>query len=156
MTNKKRRQRGSRTRGGGSGKNRRGAGHRGGRGRAGRTKHEFHNYEPIGKHGFKRPESAQATIREIDLQTIDENVGLWVAEGDAEETDDGYRVDVRDIVEDGHAVDAVKVLGTGRVHNAISVIADAFSAGAIERLEAAGGAAVRSERSRDEPEDTER
>ena len=36
MTDKKRRQRGSRTHGGGSQKNRRGAGNRGGRGRAGR------------------------------------------------------------------------------------------------------------------------
>ncbi|AGB39186.1 uL15m family ribosomal protein [Natronococcus occultus] len=146
MTSKKRRQRGSRTHSGGSHKNRRGAGHRGGRGRAGRSKHEFHNYEPKGKHGFNRPDELQADVAEIDVQKLDEDAVLYAAEGDAEETDEGYRLDARDIVEDGHEVDVVKVLGSGQVRNSLEVTADAFSAAAEEKLEDAGGDAVLSER----------
>lgn len=146
MTSKKQRQRGSRTRGAGSGKNRRGAGHRGGRGNAGRDKHEIHGQEPLGKHGFKRPESVQASVREIDVQTIDEDVVLYVEQGVAEETEWGFRVDVRDVVDDGYDVDVVKVLGTGDVRHQLEVTADAFTTGARELIEAAGGDAVVSER----------
>ncbi|PSP79821.1 50S ribosomal protein L15 [Halobacteriales archaeon QS_4_69_225] len=146
MTDKKRRQRGSRTHGGGSHKNRRGAGHRGGRGRAGRDKHEFHNYEPLGKSGFDRPQKVQRDVETINLRTLDEDAVVLAAEGVAEETDDGYRVDARDVVEDGFEVDVVKVLDGGRVHSELEVVADDFSTDAAETLEAAGGAAVLSER----------
>ncbi|WP_247729055.1 uL15m family ribosomal protein [Halovivax limisalsi] len=161
MTSKKRRQRGSRTHGGGTHKNRRGAGNRGGRGRAGRSKHEFHNYEPKHKHGFKRPQDAQPTVAEVDVRELDEDVPLLVDDGLAEETEDGYAIDARDVVEDGHEVDVVKVLGSGQVYEALEVTADAFSDGASEKLEAAGGAAVLSERGEelaaepDEDEETE-
>lgn len=149
MTSKKRRQRGSRTHSGGSHKNRRGAGHRGGRGRAGRSKHEFHNYEPKGKHGFKRPQDIRENVAEIDVQKLDEDAILYVAEDEAEETDDGYRLDARDIVEDGHEVDVVKVLGSGQVRNSLEITADAFSDSAREKIEAAGGEAVVSERAQE-------
>ncbi|ELY97519.1 50S ribosomal protein L15P [Natrialba chahannaoensis JCM 10990] len=152
MTSKKRRQRGSRTHSGGSHKNRRGAGHRGGRGRAGRSKHEFHNYEPKGKHGFKRPQGIRENVAEIDIQKLDEDAILYVAEDEAEETDDGYRLDARDIVEDGHEVDVVKVLGSGQVRNALEVTADAFSDAAREKIEAADGEAVLSERAQEAAE----
>ena len=146
MTDKKRRQRGSRTHGGGSHKNRRGAGHRGGRGRAGRAKHEFHNYEPLGKHGFTRPEKVQDTVLEVDVQKLDEDAALLAADGVAEETDGGYAVDARDVVEDGWDADAVKVLGNGQVRNHLEITADAFSASAVELIEEAGGDAVLSDR----------
>jgi large subunit ribosomal protein L15 len=146
MTNKKKRQRGSRTHGGGTHKNRRGAGHRGGRGRAGRSKHEFHNYEPIGKHGFKRPESAKDEVVEVTVRELDENAARYVAEGRAEETDGGYRIDARDVVEDGYEADVVKVLGGGQVRNELAVVADAFTAGAVEKLESGGGSVSLSER----------
>ncbi|ELZ21852.1 MULTISPECIES: uL15m family ribosomal protein [Natrinema] len=146
MTSKKRRQRGSRTHSGGSHKNRRGAGHRGGRGRAGRSKHEFHNYEPKGKHGFQRPQDIREEVLEIDVQKLDEDAILYVADDLAEETGDGYELDARDIVEDGHEADVVKVLGSGQVRNQLTVTADAFSDAAEEKLEAAGGEAVLSER----------
>ncbi|MFC4438003.1 MULTISPECIES: uL15m family ribosomal protein [Natrialbaceae] len=161
MTSKKRRQRGSRTHSGGSHKNRRGAGHRGGRGRAGRSKHEFHNYEPKGKHGFKRPQDIRETVAEIDVQKLDEDAILYVADDLAEETDDGYALDARDIVEDGHEADVVKVLGSGQVRNSLEVTADAFSEAAREKIEAADGEAVVSERAQeaedeaDEPEQDE-
>lgn len=156
MTSKKRRQRGSRTHGGGTHKNRRGAGHRGGRGAAGRSKHEFHNYGPLGKHGFKRPEKAQDTVLTIDVQELDEDVSLFVADGLAEETDDGYALDARDLVEDGHEADAVKVLGGGQVRNSLEITADAFSAAAVELIEESGGETVVTERGQvDEEEGTE-
>ncbi len=146
MTNKKKRQRGSRTHGGGSHKNRRGAGHRGGRGAAGRDKHEHHNHPPLGKSGFKRPEKAKKDVVTVDVQTLDENAALYAAEGLAEDTDDGYRLDVRDVAEDGHDVDAVKVLGSGQARTALTVVADAFSDGAREKLEDAGGRAELTDR----------
>jgi len=146
MTSKKRRQRGSRTHGGGTHKNRRGAGNRGGRGKAGRDKHEFHNYGPLGKHGFKRPEKAQEEVLEISVRKLDEDVLLYLAEGVAEETDDGYRIDARDVVEDGHEADVVKVLGGGQVRGELTVVADDFSESAREKIEAAGGTAKLTDR----------
>jgi large subunit ribosomal protein L15 len=146
MTSKKRRQRGSRTHGGGSHKKRRGAGHRGGRGRAGRDKHEQYLYPPLGKSGFKRPQKVQEQIETINVRELDEDAVILAADGVAEETDDGYEVDVRDVVEDGHSCDAVKVLAGGQVHESLTVHADAFSDGAREALEAAGGEAVLTER----------
>ena len=127
MTSKKRRQRGSRTHGGGTHKNRRGAGHRGGRGNAGRDKHEFHNHDPLGKSGFTRPEKAQEEVLAVDVRELDEDAALLAAEGVAEETDGGYRIDVRDVLDDGDDADVVKVLGGGQVRNELALVADDFS-----------------------------
>ena len=152
MTSKKRRQRGSRTHGGGSHKKRRGAGHRGGRGRAGRDKHEKLLYPPRGKHGFKRPQKTDEVVKTVNVRELDEDAVVLAAEGIAEETDDGYRVDARDIVEDGHEADAVKVLGAGRVHNTLEVVADEFSETARELIEDAGGSATLTERGEERAE----
>jgi large subunit ribosomal protein L15 len=139
MTSKKKRQRGSRTHGGGTHKNRRGAGHRGGRGAAGRDKHEFHNHEPLGKSGFTRPEKATETVETIDVRELDEDAPLLAADDLAEEDNGTYRIDVREVVDTSEDVDAVKVLGAGQVRNELELVADGFSAGAIEKVEAAGG-----------------
>jgi large subunit ribosomal protein L15 len=154
MTDKKKRQRGSRTHSGGSQKNRRGAGHRGGRGNAGREKHEFHGYEPLGKHGFKRPQEVQDDVAEVSVQELDEDAAVLAAEGVAEESGDGYTVDARDVAEDGWEADVVKLLGDGQVRRELTVTADAFTAGAVERIESAGGEAVLSERA-EEAEESE-
>ena len=146
MTSKKRRQRGSRTHGGGTHKNRRGAGHRGGRGNAGRDKHEFHNHEPLGKSGFKRPQKTRRDVETVNLRELDEDIAILVDDGVAETSDDGYAVDARDLVDDGHEADVVKILGAGQVYNELEVVADAFSESATEAIEAAGGEAVLSER----------
>lgn len=142
MTDKKRRQRGSRTHGGGSGKNRRGAGHRGGRGNAGRSKHEMHGQEPLGKHGFTRPQAVLDTVATVNVAQLDQDVPILLEAGLASETGDGIEIDAREALDVGDDVDRVKVLGGGQVHHALTVIADDFSAGARERLEAAGGGAV--------------
>ncbi|QSG12377.1 Ribosomal protein L15 [Halapricum desulfuricans] len=146
MTSKKKRQRGSRTHGGGSHKNRRGAGHRGGRGAAGRDKHEFHNHEPLGKSGFTRPEKSKETVETIDVRELDEDAPLLAADGLAEETDGGYRIDVREIVDTTADTDVVKVLGAGQVRNELELVADDFSETAREKVEAAGGSAELTER----------
>lgn len=145
MTSKKRRQRGSRTHGGGTHKNRRGAGHRGGRGNAGRSKHEFHNYGPLGKHGFKRPPKVQENVETIDLRTLDEDIALYAADGVAEETDDGYAIDAREVVDASNDVDVVKVLGGGQLHTSLEVTADAFSESAVEQIESEDGSAILTE-----------
>jgi len=139
MTSKKRRQRGSRTHGGGSHKNNRGAGHRGGRGAAGRDKHEFHNHEPLGKSGFKRPQQVQESVATVDVRELDENAPLLAADGVAEEAGDGYIIDAREVVDDADEADVVKVLGAGQVRNELTLVADDFSAGAVEKVETAGG-----------------
>jgi large subunit ribosomal protein L15 len=146
MTSKKRRQRGSRTHGGGSHKKRRGAGHRGGRGRAGRDKHEKALYPPRGKHGFKRPQKTDVEVKTVNVRELDEDAIVLAERGLAEEDGDGYAIDARDVVEDGHEADVVKVLGAGQVHGVLTVTADAFSDDAEAALEAAGGEAVLSER----------
>ena len=155
MTSKKRRQRGTRTHGGGTQKNRRGAGHRGGRGNAGREKHEFHKYDPLGKHGFTRPDAVQDDVVEVSVQKLDEDAVVLVADDLAEETGDGYEIDARDVVEDGWEADAVKVLGNGQVRNALTVTADAFTADAVALIEEAGGEAVLSERAEEADAESE-
>lgn len=142
MTDKKRRQRGSRTHSGGSGKNRRGAGHRGGRGNAGRSKHEIHGQEPLGKHGFTRPDAVVDEVATVNVGQLDEDVAELAERDLAEATDDGYEIDAREALDTGADVDRVKVLGGGQVHHALTVAADAFSDSAVEKLEAAGGAAI--------------
>ena len=146
MTDKKRRQRGSRTHGGGTHKNRRGAGHRGGRGAAGRDKHEFHNHPPLGKHGFSRPDAATDNVVEVHARELDEEAPLLAAQGLAETEDDAYHVDARDVAEDGHDADVGKILGGGRVEGELHVTADAFTASAREMIESAGGSVALTER----------
>ena len=142
----KKRGRGSRTHGGGSQKKRRGAGNRGGRGDAGRKKHESREHPPLGKHGFKRPQKVVEETETVNVGDLDRGIRGLVEDGVAEESGDGYTVDARDVVEDGHEVDLVKVLGAGQVYNELEIVADAFSADAEEALEAAGGEAVLSDR----------
>ncbi|MFB6195869.1 MAG: uL15m family ribosomal protein, partial [Haloplanus sp.] len=113
---------------------------------AGRDKHEFHNYEPLGKHGFTRPDAVTDEVREVTVQELDENAPLYAADGLAEETTDGYRIDARDVVDDGYDADVVKVLGDGQVRHELAVVADAFTANAVEKIESAGGDAALSDR----------
>lgn len=155
MTSKKKRQRGSRTHGGGSHKNRRGAGHRGGRGNAGSRKHEMHNHGSWAKHGFERPDDVQDDVAEVGLRELDEDAPLLAAEGVAEEDGGGYHIDARAVAEDGHEVDVVKVLGSGQVRNELHLVADAFSGGAVEKVEAAGGSVELTEAGQARAEETD-
>jgi large subunit ribosomal protein L15 len=131
----KKRGRGSRTHGGGTQKNRRGAGNRGGRGDAGRKKHEAKGHPELGKTGFKRPQKVLEDIEVSNVGDIDREIESLVESGVAEETDDGYVVDAS-------ALGIDKVLGSGQVRNPLTVHAEDFSDSAVEKLEEAGGEAV--------------
>ncbi|MFP4174169.1 MAG: uL15m family ribosomal protein [Halobacteriales archaeon] len=145
----KKRGRGSRTHGGGTQKNRRGAGHRGGRGEAGRKKHEAKNHPQLGKTGFKRPQKVVEDIDVSNVGDIDREVDTLVERGVAEETDGGYVVDAS-------ALGVDKVLGSGQVRNTLTVRADNFSDSAVEKIEDAGGeVVVTSEDDVDETEEDE-
>ncbi len=114
--------RGSRTCGGGTHKNRRGAGSRGGTGNAGGCKHHFvrdlMRGRVMGKHGFTRPNA-----REVDV--------INVGELDSMAGDDG-RIDLG----------KMKVLGRGKLTKPVTVSAAAFSASARSKIEEAGGEVV--------------
>jgi len=144
----KKRGRGSRTHGGGSQKNRRGAGHRGGRGDAGRKKHEAKDHPQLGKSGFKRPGKVVEDVEVSNVGDIDRQIDALVDRGVAEETEDGYAVDAS-------ALGVDKVLGSGQVRNTLTVRADDFSDSAVEKIEDAGGEVVVTSEASDDHEDTE-
>lgn len=135
--------RGSRTCGGGTHKNRRGAGNRGGRGRAGSNKHHFVRAMKGGyrkgyiEKGFTLPQSAVRHVSVVNVGELDELVSfLCEAEADyISKEDDIFIVDL-----DRIGID--KVLGSGYVSNKIRVTASEFSASAIEKIEAAGGECI--------------
>jgi large subunit ribosomal protein L15 len=114
--------RGSRTHGGGTHKNRRGAGSRGGRGNAGGCKHHFQREmmrgRAMGKHGFYKHNAEDVDI--VNVGELDSMAG-----------EDG-RIDLG----------KMKVLGRGKLARPVSVSAAAFSAVAKEKIEEAGGEVV--------------
>jgi len=135
--------RGTRTCGGGTHKNRRGAGNRGGRGRAGDNKHHFVKYLLAGfrrgKHGFKRPMAVSRPTHTINVGELEQLVHTLVATGapaDVVNTEEEpIRVNVCSLGFD-------KVLGAGKMSTPMVVVAREFSASAMEKIEAAGGKAV--------------
>jgi large subunit ribosomal protein L15 len=136
--NKRSKYRGSRTCGGGTHKNRRGAGNRGGRGRAGHRDHRFSHYLVAGdvhngKHGFTNQTSVHQ--KGIDIGTIDQMAGDLLATGLAEQQGDVIVIDAERIGFD-------KVLGGGRVTRKLSISAKAFSERAKTKIEEMGGQAM--------------
>ncbi len=135
--------RGSRTCGGGTTKNRRGAGNRGGRGRAGGCKH--HNVRAMqlgyayGKHGFKRPLKMIHDASVVNVGELDELAEQLVDEGFAKLEDGVYSINLEDL-------DIEKVLGTGRVTKNLAIAASEFSASARDKIEGAGGSCVEIEK----------
>ncbi len=114
--------RGSRTFGGGTHKNRRGAGSRGGRGNAGGCKHHFvrdmMRGRTMGKYGFYKHNAKDVEV--VNVGELDSMAG-----------EDG-RIDLG----------RMKVLGGGRLTRSLSVSAASFSAAAREKIEEAGGEVV--------------
>ena len=128
--------RGSRTCGGGSHKKRRGAGSRGGRGKAGSHKSKFvkfllEGYQK-GKHGFKRPPEVIREKNTINLSELEE---LASSEEFAQYEGDILCVNTISLGFD-------KVLGRGKITKPMKVIAKEFSSKAIEKIKEAGGEAV--------------
>jgi large subunit ribosomal protein L15 len=137
--NKRSKYRGSRTCGGGTHKNRRGAGSRGGRGRAGQRDHRITHYMirgdvHNGKHGFsvRRP---TPTVRVADIGLIDQLAEKLIEEGVATRSDDAVVIDVTQIGID-------KILGSGQVTQKMQISAKAFSENAKRKIEEMGGQAL--------------
>ncbi|NLZ30570.1 MAG: 50S ribosomal protein L15 [Methanomicrobiales archaeon] len=135
--NKRSKYRGSRTCGGGTHKNRRGAGNRGGRGRAGQRDHRFSHFYlkgevSNGKHGFVSKTSVPVSA--LDIGAIDQMVEALLQEGLAAQEGDLITLDVAELGVD-------KVLGGGRVTRRLNISAQAFSERARAKIEEMGGQA---------------
>ena len=79
-------QRGSRSNGGGCTKKRRGAGNKGGKGKAGMGKQHWtwtviHDPNHFGKHGFKRPQKMIKKVNSVNLSYLEEKAGITKATG---------------------------------------------------------------------------
>ena len=112
-----------------------GKGHKGQKARAGRGPH-------IGFEGGQMPLQRRIPKRGFNNIFAKEIATVNVAKLDRFE--DGATVTVEDLVKTGlvkKALDGVKVLGNGEITKKLTVQANAFSASAKEKIEAAGGKA---------------
>ena len=136
-TNKRSKYRGSRTCGGGTHKNRRNGGSRGGRGFAGGCKHHFVRYylqgRTFGKDGFSHDQREDPAT--IDVGTLEVMAEGLLAQGLAKLDGDVLTLDTQ-------AIGVGKVLGSGRVTRKMKVSAGSFSEAAKKKIEATGGQAV--------------
>jgi large subunit ribosomal protein L15 len=133
--NKRSKYRGSRTCGGGTSKNRRGAGNRGGRGRAGHRDHRFSHYLITndvhnGKHGFVNKNPTRMTA--LDIGDIDQMADDLVATGKAALEGDAIVIDAGQIGID-------KILGGGQVTKKMNISALSFTDRARQKIEENGG-----------------
>ena len=135
-TNKRSKFRGSRTCGGGTHKNRRGAGNRGGRGRAGINAHHFVKWYkemggPVfGKDGFSN--SSRITVSVMDVGIIDQIIPSLLAQGIAKNEGDVIIINTADM-------GIEKVLGSGKVTKKLNITSQAFSESAKVKIEKMGG-----------------
>ncbi len=123
--------RGSKTHGCGSMKKRRGAGNRGGRGKAGSGKRGdckkpaiWNNKKYFGKHGFTH---SKKNIKIVNIEFINEKINKL-----AEKKGDVYHIDLGK-----HGYN--KLLGKGKVINKFEIKVDSCSVKAKQKIEAAGG-----------------
>ncbi|MCQ2355726.1 MAG: 50S ribosomal protein L15 [Methanocorpusculum sp.] len=132
--NKRSKFRGTRTCGGGTHKNRRGAGNRGGRGQAGWRDHNFTRFYLLGKtegkHGFVCKTSV--TYEVLDIGDIDQMIPDLVARGIATQNGDV-------IILDAAQIGVEKVLGGGRVTHKLEITAECFSERAVAKVQEQGG-----------------
>jgi large subunit ribosomal protein L15 len=130
--------RGSRTCGGGTHKNRRGGGSRGGRGFAGGCKHHFvRNYMKgmaYGKHGFKRPQKILSNKPIVNVGELDELAEQLVQYGEAHKQGDVYHINLAEL-----EYPIAKVLGNGRITKPMAITVPECSVRARFKIEEAGG-----------------
>ena len=128
--------RGSRTCGGGTHKNRRGGGSRGGRGHAGACKH--HTLRAMkegwmyGKHGFTRPAVTQTPVSFINIGELDELAEFLVANKLAEDQNGAIAINLDELGVD-------KLLGNGRVSKKYLITVGNASAVAKAKVQEQGG-----------------
>ncbi|MEM5790960.1 MAG: uL15 family ribosomal protein [Candidatus Aenigmatarchaeota archaeon] len=133
--------RGHRSYGKGSHKKARGGGSRGGRGKAGMHKHKWTyvvKYEPehFGKRGFKRPEAVKRKPKSINLKELDKISEELVEKKIAEIEDGKIKINL-------FKIGFEKVLGSGKITKPLIIEAKYFSKKAEEKLEKAGGKAIK-------------
>jgi len=130
--------RGSRTCGGGTHKNRRGAGSRGGHGNAGNDKHHFvRNFlqgYTFGKHGFKRPQKVISYKSIVNVGELDEMAQQLVLDEEARKEGDVYYINLAELE---YPID--KLLGTGKAAKSMIITVAESSDKARSRIEEAGG-----------------
>lgn len=130
--------RGSRTCGGGTHKNRRGGGSRGGRGNAGGCKHHFvRNYLrgiTYGKHGFKRPQKVISDLSIVNVDELDELAEQLVLDGEARKEGNIYYINLSGLE---YPID--KVLGNGTITKPMVITVSHWSQKAKLKIEEAGG-----------------
>ena len=110
-----------------------GKGHKGQKARSGAPRIGFEGgqmplYRRIPKKGFKCP--SHKDIVTINLDALNEKF------------EDGAIVDIEALIESGlvkNPKDGVKILGHGEITKKLTVKVNAFSASAVEKIEAAGG-----------------
>ncbi len=128
--------RGRRTHGRGK-KAGRGAGIQGGHGNAGLHKHKTMSvlkYDPMhfGRHGFKRPQKMVSAKITLNVGDLDERLEEFLRDGFAEKQEGKVKVNLANMGVD-------KLLGFGKTTNSYDIVVAAYSAKALEKLEAAGG-----------------
>lgn len=144
------RQRGGTTHGWGAMKKHRGSGNRGGVGMAGTGKRgdskKPSNWKEkyFGKFGFKKKGQVEKIIT-VNISELQDRLDALLAKKLIEKKGDVYEIDAEKL---GYN----KVLGTGKLTKKMSIKAPYFSAKAIERIESAGGKAIREETTSKEPE----
>lgn len=150
---KKSRYRGSKTHGCGSMKKRRGAGNKGGTGMAGSGKRaqskkptilKLYGNEYFGKHGFNRVMTVH--YRAVNIIFLEEKFNELVASGKMKSVNGMHEIDLA-------SVNADKLLGSGKPSRKYRIKAQFVSAGAAEKIKAAGGEVV-AENASEEKEDS--
>lgn len=132
--------RGSRSNGGGCTKKRRGAGHKGGKGKAGAGKHHWtttviENKNYFGKHGFKRPQKTIHKYYPVNIGFLNDKAEELVENGKATKDGDVIVIDVTDL---GYN----KVLANGYLTAPLTIKSPEFSESARAKIEEAGGEAI--------------
>ncbi len=130
--------RGQRSAGYGFTKGHRAAGQRGGKGKAGSSKHHYQKVmaeDPhyFGKWGFKRPQKLLQNVDAVNIGEIDEAADRLVAKGLATMTGKRYNIDVSKLGID-------RILGSGRVSRKLNLTGvKSITSRAREKLTGAGG-----------------
>lgn len=127
---KKNKLRGQRTHGAGNTKNRRGAGSRGGVGKAGSHKHKFSKYYV--EFGTKRKLKAKEKGETITLTRLDSKIPEWVEKGIVKKEGEL-------IVVDGKEIGFDKILSNGKISHKIKPINIGLTKKAEEKIIQAGG-----------------
>lgn len=121
------------THGGGHRKKRRGAGSRGGRGRAGTGKRASHKKEVLGRKSGKKNQKSLKDVKTINVNyfTLDRLEKLLKEEKISFESE-MYKIDLKKLGYD-------KLLGGGKTNLKLSIVAKQWSTKAEEKIKSAGG-----------------